>query len=336
MKTKTIRWSWFGVVCAVLLAGGEAHGEAEEPAGGNEPAAVEEIPAPAVPGEPEAPAGPVVEPEVPAVPEDPSAEVEPMKPPKPPPAYHGADMRAAFKGTDTSKFGMGGRVNKIPRKAARKKADGWRRTLELGVSSTRGNRDTLRCNAAAGATKETDVHFYAVKLSGKYGESDDEKDTENATGEGKIQRRLTERMYASLDGNVFHDRIADLSYRARGSVSLGRHFIRTERTVVSAEAGPGYVAEKKGGEQEGFAAGRVAQYLEFMVTPTLQVWQGAEYVPSLEDSRVYFINAEAGIETLLLANLSLRFVVEDRYDSHPAEDKKSNELVTTTALSWSF
>jgi putative salt-induced outer membrane protein YdiY len=140
----------------------------------------------------------------------------------------------------------------------------------------------------------------------------------------------------ALDGKVFHDRLADLSYRANGSLSIGRHFIRTDRTAFSAEAGPGYVAEKKGGEEEGFVAGRLAQYFEFMVTPSLQVWQSLEYMPNLEDPRVYFLNAEIGLETRLLSDLSLRFTVEDRYDSHPAEDKENNELLTTTALSWSF
>ena len=143
-------------------------------------------------------------------------------------------------------------------------------------------------------------------------------------------------MYAGLDANLYHDQIAALTYRARGSLSLGRHFIWTERTVLNAEAGPGYVAEKKGGETEGFMAGRAAEYLEHLITPSLQIWQSAEYVPNLGDSSVFFVNSEIGLETVLLSNLSLRFWVEDRYDSSPAEGKESNDLLTTTSLNWSF
>ena len=122
----------------------------------------------------------------------------------------------------------------------------------------------------------------------------------------------------------------------RGSLSLGRHFIWTERTVLSAEAGPGYVAEKKGGEQEGFAAGRLAQYLEILVADDLQVWESVEFVQNLEDSAVYFVNAEIGLETVLTGSLSLRFTVEDRYDNQPADDKEANDLLTTTSLNWKF
>ena len=259
------------------------------------------------------------------------------KSPKPPPAYRGADMQDAFKGAGRSRFGVSGRVNKLPAKKSVKKEQGqWRRNLEFGLATARGNSDTLRYDGEASASKETEQNYFYIKAGGRYGESDKEKDTENATGETRFQHRLTERMYGGLDGYALHDPVADLDYRARASLSLGRHFIRSERTALSVELGPGYVAEKKDGESEGFVAGRVAQMLEFLVTDSLQIWQSVEYVPDLEDSRVYYVNAEVGLETVLLSGLSLKFTIEDRYDSNPAEGKESNDLLTTTALSWSF
>ena len=263
------------------------------------------------------------------------AEAE-SRPPKAPPAHRGSEMREAFKGTG-SKYGISGRVNKLPaKKAAKREKGAWRLKLDLGMDTASGNRDTIRCNGTASATKETEFHYLQAKATGRYGESDDEKDAENLAVDAKYQRKLTERAYASVDGSAYHDRIADLSYRAYGSVSIGRHFVLTDRTALNVEVGPGYVAERKGGETEGFVAGRAAQYLEFLVTPSLQVWQAIEYVPSMEDSRVYFVNAEVGLETALVANLGLRFTVEDRYDSNPAEGKKNNDLLTSTALTWTF
>ena len=262
---------------------------------------------------------------------------ETRAPKKKEPAYRGSDMQDAFQGAGSSKFGMSGRVNKMPAKKSAPKQDGdWKRSLEVGVNTASGNSDALRCTGAASAARETETNFLFLKASGRYGESDGEKDAEEATGEGKLQHRLTERVYAALDGNAHRDRIADLDYRVRGSLSLGRHFIWTERTVLSAEAGPGYVAEKKGGEPEGFAAGRLAQYLEILVADDLQVWESTEFVQDLEDSAIYFVNAEIGLETVLTGSLSLRFAVEDRYDNQPADDKEANDLLTTTALNWMF
>lgn len=332
-------------VALVLWSGAAvAQEEAELPvAEPVEPAAPEAIPEPAaeVPPEPvapaaDAPAPTVIPPEV----EPPAAEEPPPKPSKPAqvaPSTRGSDMGEAFQGAGSSRFGVSGRVNKMPAKKSAKKAEGgWKRSLELGINTARGNSDILRYDGAISGSKETEDNYYFLKAAGRYGESDGEPDAESATGDAKVQHRLSERMYAAVDGNARHDQLADLSYRARGSLSLGRHFIWTERTVLSAEIGPGYVAEKKGGEKEGFMASRAAQYLEFLITDRLQIWQSMEFVQNLEDSAVYFINAEVGLETVLVANLSLKFTVEDRYDSAPAEDKEGNDLLTTTALNWSF
>ena len=267
----------------------------------------------------------------------PAAEEEPAKPRKAEPVYRGSDMKEAFQGAGSSKFGASGRVNKMPaKKSARKEKGEWKRSLEAGLSTASGNSDVLRYDGSASAAKETDENYFFLEAGGRYGESDNETDAANATGEGKIQHRLSERNYAALAGHVRHDQIADLSYRARGSLSLGHHFIWTDRVVLSAEAGPGYVSEKKGGEKEGFVAGRVGQYLEILVADNLQIWQSAEWVQNLEDGAVYFVNAEIGLETVLTGNLNLRISLEDAYDSQPAEVKESNDLTTKTALVWKF
>ena len=304
--------------------------------------------------EPVVPVLPEVEPvatnDVPPVVEEPPVEivetptnevppvvVEPSRPGKTPPVYRGSDMGAAFQGAGSSRYGISGRVHRLKKKKTAEKENGaWRRNIELGVNTSQGNSDTLRYNASLSASKDTDKTSYFLKASGRYGESKGETDAENADAEAKAQRQLTERMYAALEGNARHDQLADLAYRVRGSLSIGRHWVWTSRTVLNAEIGPGYVAEKKGGEEEGFLAGRAAQYLEFLVTESLQVWESVEFVQNIQDSGVYFVNSVVGLETILISNLSLRFTVEDRYDSQPAEGKVSNDLLTTTSLNWSF
>lgn len=324
MKTKRL---WLAWMCAILVAAGglaraqgETNGAAGETGESAESAADESAPA-----------------ETPAATEPAPAPAEPAPPAKAPPARRGEDLTDAFKGAGSSLYGVKGRSIKLPAKKSVKREKGtWRREVELGASTAQGNKDNLRCDAALEAAKETENNYFFLKAAGRYGESDDEKDADNATGEAKAQHRLTERWYVAAEANVYHDQIADLAYRARGSLSLGRYFIRSDRTILAVETGPGYIAEKKGGEQDDFMAGRVAQHLEFLVTSSLQVWQAVEYIPSFEDARVYFINAEVGLETVLVPDLSLVFTVEDRFDSNPAEGKERNDLLTSTALKWKF
>ena len=330
MKTRLAMRCMGGLVCAGMIGWGSAAWAADEAVPAAEPVADGETAAPAE----EPAAAPVAD--VPAE-SVPAAAEEPAKPRKAEPVYRGSDMKEAFQGAGSSKFGASGRVNKMPaKKSARKEKGEWKRSLEAGLSTASGNSDMLRYDGSASAAKETDENYFFLEAGGRYGESDNETDAANATGEGKIQHRLSERNYAALAGHVRHDQIVDLSYRARGSLSLGHHFIWTDRVVLSAEAGPGYVSEKKGGEKEGFVAGRVGQYLEILVADNLQIWQSAEWVQNLEDGAVYFVNAEIGLETVLTGNLNLRISLEDAYDSQPAEGKESNDLTTKTALVWKF
>ncbi|HOW98347.1 MAG TPA: DUF481 domain-containing protein [Kiritimatiellia bacterium] len=266
--------------------------------------------------------------------------VEEEAPVKEKPARRGADLSDAFESSRGSKFGLSAqqRSLKVPGKEGRppREKTAWRWTLELGVDSTSGNKDTLRYDGSLGAQKETDLHFFWFRAGGRYGKSEGERDTDNASAEARAERRLAERLYAALDGQVFQDRIAELSYRARANVSLGCFLVRSERTLLGLEAGPGYVQEKKGGEIDGYAAGRAAEYAERVLLSNLLAWQAVEYVVSVEDANVFFMNAEVGLEALLSATLSLRVSLEDRYDGAPADDKEKNDLVTKTALKWAF
>ena len=322
MNGANLKLDWLRLACAgLLLWGGTTWAQTE----------TNETPVPPDSATNEAPA--VVEPPVDVTP----APAGSSKTPRPPPAYRGSDMKDAFKGTGRSRFGVSGRVNKLPaKKAAKREKGSWRRNLELGLATARGNSDTLRYEGSLGVDKETQSDYYRLQAGWRYGESEDVQDAENGTLEALYQHRLSERVYDGVELNVYHDQMASLNYRARSSVALGRHFIRTDRVVLSAEAGPGYVIEKKREEKEGFIAGRVAQRLEVLISPTLQVWQTVEYIPNLGDSAVFFINGEAGLETALWSNLSLLLTVEDRYDSQPAEDKKSNDWTTATSLKVRF
>ena len=330
MKTRLAMRCMGGLVCAGMIGWGSAAWAAEEAVPAAEPVADGEAVAPA--------AEPAAAPAADVPPESiPAAEEEPAKPRKTAPVYRGSDMKEAFQEAGSSHFGMAGRVNKMPaKKSVRKEKGEWKRSLEAGLSTASGNSDMLRYDGSASAAKETEENYFFLEAGGRYGESDNETEAANATGEAKAQHRLSERNYAALAVHARHDQIADLSYRVRGSLSLGRHFIWSDRVVLSAELGPGYVSEKKGDEKEGFVAGRVGQYLEILLTDSLQIWESADFVQNLEDGAVYFVTAEVGLETVLAGNLNLRLSLEDTYDSQPAEDKVSNDLTTKTTLVWRF
>jgi putative salt-induced outer membrane protein YdiY len=99
------------------------------------------------------------------------------------------------------------------------------------------------------------------------------------------------------------------------------------------EAGLAYVYEKMEDiSGDGNASARLAARHDQKLSDSSKLWLSAEYIPSFEDSGIYLMNAEAGIEAAINTSLSLRFVVQDRYDSQVPADRKENDLAVISSL----
>lgn len=263
-------------------------------------------------------------------------EPTPVAPPPLPPSLR-PDLAAAFTSTQVGRYGAAGRVLKLPvQTIAGSNAREWRRSFEFGLSMTQGNSDTLRYTAGLNVTRDRDADLTQFKANASYGESEDVKDTENATAMARYGRDLSKSAYAlaSLDGG--YDSIADLDYRLSFILSPGLRLIRTDRTALNVEAGAGYLEEEKGGVSRGFAAGRLAGALERILNPYVLAWCAGEYIPKLSDTGVFFANAEVGLVSFLAQNLSLNVVFRERYDSDPVPGKTASDAALTTSLSITF
>lgn len=241
------------------------------------------------------------------------------------------DLRDAMRVREGSRFGAD-RARPSLAHAANKERRTWKGELEAGVNTARGNSDSLRYSLGAILRRETPTNALSLGAKGEYGQSSGEKDTERGTVEGKWEHALSSASYTVANALFFHDGMADVHYRVQGFLSAGLYLLRTDASMVNMEIGPGYLKQRKGDETEGFMVGRGGLNTATLLTPYLLVFSGVEYIPSLADHNVYFVNAEAGLECAVFERVSLRFLLQDRYDSAPAEDKKSNDLLTATTL----
>ena len=72
--------------------------------------------------------------------------------------------------------------------------------------------------------------------------------------------------------------------------------------------------------------------MDKLIDERVLVWERFEYLPALEDTGVYLILAEVGVETALTDWFRLRTVLQQRYDSTPAEDKDKQDLFLSASL----
>jgi putative salt-induced outer membrane protein YdiY len=220
--------------------------------------------------------------------------------------------------------------------AEAEKKPAWETSAAAGLTLTKGNSDTLLATVSLTTQKKGTANEWAFGVSGAYGENDGNKNNETLQGFGQYNRLFNERWFGYLRADALHDDIANLDYRVSLSPGIGYYVIKSDRTTLALELGPGYVFEKQGGERNDYLTLRVAERFEHKLNDRVRIWQSAEFLPEVERFSNYIINAELGIESALTKKLSLRSYLQNTYDNEPAPGSKKNDLKLVTGLAYKF
>ena len=228
-------------------------------------------------------------------------------------------------------------TNAVPEKKPR-----WQSFAEAGLTLAQGNSETLLATGRIGTGKKWDKNEMSLGAGAAYGETKDQatgKNTvnaETANAFAQYNRLFTERLYGYARVEGYHDGVADIDYRVTLSPGAGYYFIKTKATLLSAEVGPGYVFEKKGGQEDDYATVRFQEKFEHKFNDRVRIWEWVEYLPQVDDFSNYILNAEVGVESALSKILNLRVYVVDTYNSVPAAGRKKNDVKLVAALAVKF
>lgn len=162
-----------------------------------------------------------------------------------------------------------------------------------------------------------------------------EKTTTAKNGElkGKVLIPVADPFSAYLDSSLFADEIADLDYRFMIGPGVAWNVVKTDTFGFALELGVSPMWEKSDGEDtEYYTMLRAGERMEKTFANGSKIWESAEYLPALNDSDKYLLNAEAGIESPLNERLSLRVVLKDKYNSLPAEGNEKNDVSLTVGV----
>ena len=214
---------------------------------------------------------------------------------------------------------------------------GFRNNLNLGLTLTDGNSETLLGNAAI-VSEGTLAYSSSLRIGaeGNYGESriHDEKETtvENARAFANARKDVSKRWYTALNAAANYDNIAAIDYRALVGPAIGGYILRREKAILTAEVGPTYMWEKVDGVSDNFLALRLAERLEHKLSETAEIWQAAEFIPKAETFDDFLLNAEVGISAAMSARMQLRLVLQLKHDSTPADDLKKNDITLISGV----
>lgn len=216
------------------------------------------------------------------------------------------------------------------------KDSGWITTAGFGLSISKGNTDNELYTGNLLTSRKWGANEADLGVDGQYGETSGAQNTGNARGFGQYNRLFNERLFGYVRLEVQHDSIADLDYRVTLSPGLGYYVIKNTNTFLRFEAGPGFVHEKLGGQEDDYMTLRLAERFEHKLNDRVRLWQSLEYLPDVSEFENYIVNAEIGIDASLTDKLSLRTYLQDTYDSQPAPGRDKNDLKLVAAIAYKF
>jgi putative salt-induced outer membrane protein len=220
----------------------------------------------------------------------------------------------------------------------------WETSAAAGLTLTRGNSDTLLGTVNIVTSKKWPHNELSLGADATYGETkhpDTGASTKNAEsfhGFSQYNHLFSERLFGYARLDALHDVVAHVEYRLSLGPGVGYYFIKTEKTKLSAEAGPGVVFEKLRESEQNYITLRLSERFERKISDRARIWQSAELLPQLDEFSNYLINSEIGIEADLTKDkkFSLRSYIQDTYDNEPARGRKKNDLKWVTAIAYKF
>ena len=212
----------------------------------------------------------------------------------------------------------------------------WESTAAAGLTLTRGNSDTTLFNANMLADRKWGDSELKLGANGDYGTSSGTENNEDLRAFGQYNYSFATNWYGYGRIEGFHDGIARIDYRLSVSPGLGYYFIKTDKTTLSAEVGPGFVYEKLAGNYKRYATLRIAETFTQKITDTAKIWENCEILPQVDRWGNYVVNSEIGIESSITKSLSLRSFIDDYYYNEPSPGRKKNDVKIVTGIAYNF
>ena len=159
-------------------------------------------------------------------------------------------------------------TNAIPKPPAAKPRPIWETSLALGLTLTRGNSEALLFTGKVLAERKGDIYELSLELDGSYGKNQGIKNSETLHGYAQYNQLFDGDLFAYARVEGLHDAIADIDYRLSFSPGVGRYLIKSARTALSVEAGPGVTYERQDRSAQTYCNLRLAEKFEYGSTTT--------------------------------------------------------------------
>jgi len=213
----------------------------------------------------------------------------------------------------------------------------WETTAQAGVTLTGGNSETLVANGGLSTARRWKTSDFASAVDISYSTDRGRQTTEVFRGYGQFNQTLSERWYVGLRLEGLHDGVAAVDYRFTLSPLVGWYLFKTGKFFLRGETGPSAaVFESIAGNKEEYLVWRVAERVEWQVSPAANFWQSIEILQQFDQRDNTLLNGEIGFNAAITRRVGLQPKFLATYDNEPARGRKKHDLRWITSLTYRF
>lgn len=217
---------------------------------------------------------------------------------------------------------------------------GWSGGVEVGLNGSDGNSENLNFRAGVNAKRTTSKYESTARLVYTYANKDGDKTESKAQALLRNDWLIANSKWRIFGQGTFdYDEFQEWDYRISAHAGAGYQFVKTDKTSLVGRVGVGASKEFGSEADEVIPEGLLGADFGYQLTARQKLTASIDYFPSFEDpAEDYRIVARAGWEVLVdpETKMSLKIGVEDRYDSTPGDNFKSNDIDYFALLVWAF
>lgn len=231
-------------------------------------------------------------------------------------------------------------VAALREKAESKAEDVWSGSVKFDFSGASGNTDETNLGGKAAAKRETEFDRLFLSLQGRF-ENDDGAETRNEiTGMGKLERDITDRLFAFGSLELERDKFEEIDLRTNLTGGLGYFIIKEDTQELKPRLGVGYeVTAYENDPTEKDVVFSAGYDYRVDMLDKLRFAHSFTYLPAVENlADDYRLDSDASLAYPIneAKTWNVELGLQHQYDAMPAGDVKKLDTYYSLGLSRKF
>lgn len=219
--------------------------------------------------------------------------------------------------------------------------ENWKGGANVGFALARGNSDTTNLSIGMTANRTT-LHDKLLAYASSIYASNNTPGNNGVTandirGGARYDRNFSAKLFAFGSGDYEYNELQDLNLRSIYSGGIGWNAIKRDTTSLDLLGGANYTRETYStGEQRNLAGITIGDDFMHKLGKSTVLTQQLYIYPDLTNTGQYRAALDLGVVTKIKRWLGWQTTASDRYLSDPIPGTKSNDLIITTGLNFTF